>query len=129
MRYLVIAAVLAIAACASAETPEASQSVLTPPVQSAQSNQSAPNYEDARSNASDAEIRDARRAYRSACQQGRSDGYCECMTGGMAQALAPSDLAVATAEFSGTPIQTSAAARERVATARGEVEPGCLQFR
>jgi hypothetical protein len=57
-----------------------------------------PTYtEDARSHASDEDIRIARRAYRAACQQRQSDDYCECMTGGMAQSLAPDDLRTATA--------------------------------
>jgi len=80
MRTLVIAIALALAAPALAQTT------------------SAPTHsEDARSHASDEDIRIARRAYRAACQQLQSDDYCECMTGGMAQSLAPPDLRTATA--------------------------------
>ena len=124
MKYLIFAALLAISACASAETQAGAQ-----PTQTTASSQSAPNYDDARSNASDAEVRDARRAYRAACQQSRSDGYCECMTGGMAQALSPADLTIATAEFSGRAIQASDQTRQHVASVRREVDQGCAQFR
>jgi hypothetical protein len=118
-----ILAVLLAAACASAgPTPQASSAAAQAPTAS-------PTYEDARSNASDAEIRDARRAYRAACQQTQSDGFCECMTGGMAQALAPADLAIATAALEGRSVPASAQARARVELARGQVEPGCASFR
>lgn len=91
--------------------------------------QQAPTYTDARSHASDEEVRVARRAYRAACQRTQSVDFCECMTGGMAQALAPADLALATAAFSGQPASGSQAARARVEEAQAEVEPGCAQFR
>ncbi len=91
--------------------------------------QQEPTYTDARSYASDEEIRVARRAYRAACQRTQSVDYCECMTGGMAQALAPVDLALATAAFSGRPVEASPVARSRVTAAQNEVEPGCAQFR
>ncbi|MEZ6023536.1 MAG: hypothetical protein R3C16_09060 [Hyphomonadaceae bacterium] len=122
MRTVILAALgLVLAACASAEP--AGQSTVTQ--QSAQ----ATDYTDARSHASDDAVREARRAYRAACQQRNSDGFCECMTGGMAQALAPADLAVATAAVSGQSIQASAESRARAEAARAEVEPGCAQFR
>ncbi len=91
--------------------------------------QQEPSYADARSTASDEDIRVARRAYRAACQQRQSVDYCECMTGGMAQALAPADLAIATAAFTGQDVAASRATRERVAAAQAEVEPGCAQYR
>ncbi len=53
--------------------------------------------QDARTEASDEEVRTARRAYRAECQRYQTVDYCECMTGGMAQALAPADLGTATA--------------------------------
>jgi hypothetical protein len=110
-------AALFIAACASAEPAAQTTSP------------SNPSYSDARSSASDAEVREARRAYRAACQQTQSDGYCECMTGGMAQALVPADLAVATAAFSSQSVAASAETRARVEAARADVDRGCAQFR
>jgi hypothetical protein len=95
----------------------------------AQTNNQTPTYEDARSTASDAEVRDARRAYRAACQTQHNHAYCECMTGGMAQVLPPSDLAIATAAFTGQSLQASQEARERVSARRTEVDRGCAQFR
>ncbi len=86
-------------------------------------------YADARSTASDEEVRGARRAYRAACQTRHSEAYCECMTGGMAQALVPTDLAIATAEFSGQSVPASEPARARVASMRSEIDRGCAQFR
>jgi hypothetical protein len=55
--------------------------------------------DDARSHASDEEVRVARRAYRAECQKHKSVEYCECMTGGMAQSLAPADLGIAARFF------------------------------
>lgn len=117
MRAWIIAFAFAAAACAA--SPPAAQSETA----------AAPSYEDARSGASDEEVRDARRAYRAACQTRHSQAYCECMTGGMAQALAPADLAIATSAFTGASVQASQAARDRVAARRAEVEGGCAQFR
>src|SRR5690242_3699658 len=91
MKYLILAGVLAIALGATGAALAAGR----------QNASSTPTYEDARSNASDADVRVARRAYRGACERHNSTGYCECMTGGMAQALSPSELAVATAAFTG----------------------------
>jgi hypothetical protein len=91
--------------------------------------QQEPSYADARSTASDDEVRVARRAYRAACQQTQTDDYCECMTGGMAQALAPDDLAIATAAFNGRTTDAPQAARARVAAVQAQVEPGCAQYR
>jgi hypothetical protein len=91
--------------------------------------QSTAPYADARSTASDEEVRVARRAYRAACQQNENEGYCECMTGGMAQALTLPDLAIATAAFSGQNVAGSAEARARVEAIRADVDRGCAQFR
>jgi hypothetical protein len=115
MKYLVLAAVLIGAAWVGSE-----------PMARAVG---APNYEDARSHATDAEIRVARRAYRAACQQHNSTGYCECMTGGMAQALSPSELAVATAAFTGARVTASSATRAHVEAIRADVDRGCAGFR
>jgi hypothetical protein len=91
--------------------------------------QAPPAYGDARTTASDEEVRQARRAYRAACQTRHNEAYCECMTGGMAQMLAPADLAIATAAFSDRAVDASTAARARAEAARTEVDRGCAQFR
>jgi hypothetical protein len=111
-----------VAACASAAPAGQAAS-------QAAGSGAAPAYEDARSQASDADIRDARRAYRSACEQHQSTAYCECMTGGMAQMLPPTDLAVATAAFTGASVSAPAQARARVAQAQSSAEGACVQFR
>jgi hypothetical protein len=91
--------------------------------------QTTPNYGDARTTASDDEVRVARRAYRAACQTRHSLDYCECMTGGMAQILPPADLAIATAAFTGATGEASQDARDRVAASRTDVDRGCAEFR
>jgi hypothetical protein len=119
MRRWIVALVF-VAACAASQ----------PAAQTNSSDQSqAPTYEDARSTATDEEVRVARRAYRAACQTRHSDAYCECMTGGMAQILPPADLAIATAAFTGATVQASQEARDRVEARRTEVDRGCAQFR
>lgn len=121
MKYLLLAGVFALAAaCASAPAAQSN---------SAAAQSEAPNYQDARSTASDADVRDARRAYRAACQTSHNDGYCECMTGGMAQALTPDDLAIATAAYTGASVEAPQEARDRVAATRANVDNGCVQFR
>jgi len=50
---------------------------------------------DARSLASDADVGEARRAYRNACNQVESPGFCECVTAGVAQALMPQEVRIA----------------------------------
>jgi hypothetical protein len=127
MKYLLLAAVFAFAAACASADPAAQSDAGASAGQSAQGQ--TPNYEDARSTASDAEVRDARRAYRAACQTRHNDAYCECMTGGMAQALPPSDLAVATAAFTGQNVSASQETRARLDATRAEVERGCTQFR
>jgi hypothetical protein len=119
MRWII--ALVFVAACAASQPAEQTSSSAGQP--------SEPSYEDARSTATDAEVRDARRAYRSACQMRHSDAYCECMTGGMAQVLPPADLAIATAAFTGQTVQASQEARDRVAARRTDVDRGCAQFR
>jgi hypothetical protein len=113
-----IVALVFVAACAAGQ----------PATQAAGQSQT-PTYEDARSTATDAEVRDARRAYRAACQTRHSGAYCECMTGGMAQILPPADLAIATAAFTGQSVQASQEARDRVEIRRTEVDRGCAQYR
>jgi hypothetical protein len=113
-----IIALVFVAACAASQ----------PAAQTAGQSQM-PTYEDARSTATDEEVRVARRAYRAACQTRHSDAYCECMTGGMAQILPPADLAIATAAFAGQSVQASQEARDRVAARRTEADRGCAQYR
>lgn len=124
MKLWIVAAVLLAAACASPE-PVVQAGGATTAQQQAQADYTT----DARSTATDEEVRVARRAYRAACQQSQSEGYCECMTGGMAQALPPSELAVATAALSGETVAASQEVRDRVAATRAEVDRGCAQFR
>ena len=124
MKYLILAAMLIAAASLSAG----------PAAQAAAQNHAAtstpsPNYDDARSHATDAEVRVARRAYRAACQRRNSTDYCECMTGGMAQALSPSELAVATAAFTGARVTASSATRAHVESLRTEIDRGCASSR
>ncbi|MBI3439790.1 MAG: hypothetical protein HY054_14280 [Proteobacteria bacterium] len=121
MKYLILAAVLVGAACMTASAAGTHRQT--------SGTSSSPTYEDARSNASDEEVRVARRAYRAACERHNSVGYCECMTGGMAQALAPSELAVATAAFTGAHVSASAETRAHVEATRSQVDRGCVTFR
>lgn len=121
MKYLVLTAVLV--ACISAAPS------LAAGAGHQSSASSSPNYQDARSSASDEDVRVARRAYRGACERHNSVGYCECMTGGMAQALAPSELAIATAAFTGAHVNASAEARAHVEQTRAQVDHGCATFR
>ena len=51
------------------------------------------------------------------------------MTGGMAQALSPSELAVATAAFTGAHVNASAQVRAHVEEIRAQVDHGCATFR
>ena len=131
MKYWFLAAIFVVA-CAAPMSQTGSQTGSPASSQtsaSSSSSTSSPAYADARSTASDAEVRDARRAYRAACEQHQSTGYCECMTGGMAQALPPAELAVATAAFTGQTVQASSSVRDHVAAVRTDVDRGCAQFR
>jgi len=120
MKYLILAALLASFAGLTATSVAAADRQ--------SSAASAPNYEDARSTASDEEVRAARRAYRAACERHNSTGYCECMTGGMAQTLPPSQLAVATAAFTGAHVNASAEVRAHVESVRAQIDHGCASF-
>lgn len=84
MKYLIVGALvlgaLAFESAAQAQTK-------APPAEF-----SAP---DARSIASDAEVGQARRAYRDACNRAQSSGSCDCVTAGIAQALAPDEVNLA----------------------------------
>ena len=113
---LLIATALFVAACASEP-----QQAATPQSQS-------PNYNDARSTASDADVGEARRAYRAACERHASTARCECLTGGMAQALAPTDLNVATAALTASATSADAAAHARIAAAQSASERACTAY-
>ena len=134
MKYLILAVVLTAAACTTGAAPPSQTAVgqgapSSSAASSAPSSHAAsPNYQDARSTASDEEVRVARRAYRGACERRNSTGYCECMTGGMAQALSPSELAVATATFTGASVEASAETRAHVAAVSSQVDHGCATF-
>jgi hypothetical protein len=114
MKYVILAAVLAAAVCA------VGTSVAKPGDQ--------PTYEDARSNASDAQVTAARRAYRAACERHDSTGYCECMTGGLAQALPPNELAVLTSALTAAHVSASHEARAHAEETRREIDHGCATF-
>jgi hypothetical protein len=91
--------------------------------------------QDARTQGSDEQVRVERRAYRAQCERYQSVDYCECMTGGMAQSLAPRDLHTAAAllahDLGHAPmpkrLDHASVAAARAATA--EYEPGCAQYR
>lgn len=121
MKAWIFAACAALAACVS-PAPSDAQS-------NSGSSAAPPSYSDARSGASDADIRDARRAYRSACQQRSSGDYCECMTASMAQILAPADLRIATAALAGGSVGGSAEARARIEAARSQSDAACASYR
>jgi hypothetical protein len=127
MKYFILAVVLIAAACATG-TGSSTQAAAAQGGQTS-SSAASPNYQDARSTASDEDVRVARRAYRGACERHNSTGYCECMTGGMAQALSPSELAVATAAFTGAQVSASAETRAHVDATRVQVDHGCASFR
>ena len=118
MKYLILAALLAASAGLTATSVAAAD----------RQSSAAPTYQDARSTASDQDVRVARRAYRAACERHNSTGYCECMTGGMAQTLPPSELAVATAAFTGAHVNASAEVRAHVESVRAQIDHGCASF-
>lgn len=108
---IILAAAFFAAACATTAPADP----VPPPAPSASSA-----YQDARSVASEADIRTSRRAYRAACQQRYAAEHCECMTGSMAQTLAPPDLDIAAARFGG-----ATAANARVDAAQASAEAAC----
>lgn len=98
---------------------------------------------DARSMASDAEVGQARRAYRAACSRYESAGFCDCVTAGVAQALMPQEVRVAartigerinaqgdaasTANTDAAP--TGASSETRIEQVEGHYADACAQFR
>jgi len=99
MKSAILAA--ALFAAASAATFAFAQDVGVKPMEQADPNASAtpapPSSEspDARQVASDADVGVARRAYRASCQRYESFGFCDCLTAGVAQALAPQEVRIA----------------------------------
>lgn len=99
MKTVILAA--ALFAAASAATFAFAQDVGVKPMEQANPNASAtpapPSAEspDARQIASDADVGAARRTYRASCQRFESAGFCDCLTAGVAQALAPQEVRIA----------------------------------
>jgi len=99
MKTAILAA--ALFAAASAVSFAVAQDVGVKPMEQTNPNASAtpapPTNEspDARQIASDAEVGVARRAYRASCQRYQSFGFCDCLTAGVAQALAPAEVRIA----------------------------------
>lgn len=105
--------------------------------------QSAPPVEDARSLASDADVGDARRSYRAACDAYQSTAYCECVTAGVAQALVPQEVRIAArtigerinaegdAAFTPESDNTSSAesSAERIEQVEGHYAAACWSYR
>ena len=98
---------------------------------------------DARALASDHEVGQARRAYRAACQQHETAGFCDCVTAGVAQALMPSEVRIAARSFGDRiPAQgdaygaadsdmteTGANSATRIAQVEAHYADACRQFR
>lgn len=89
-----LAATVSIATLAFAQTKPLNQTDQNQPQPQLALQQSVP-VSDARSLASDADVADARRAYRAACDVHQSTAYCECVTAGVAQALMPQEVRIA----------------------------------
>jgi hypothetical protein len=98
---------------------------------------------DARQIATDADVGAARRTYRASCQRHESAGFCECLTAGVAQALAPQEVRIAARdigswinaqgdaadsfESDATPI--GANSQTRIEQVQGHYANACQQFR
>lgn len=77
---------------------------------------------DGRAMGSDAEVRNARVAYRQACNEVENAGFCECVTAGVAQALAPQEVLIAARTISDRlPAQGDAAF-----AASSDIAPGAV---
>lgn len=97
---------------------------------------------DARSLASDQQVADARRYYRAQCNEYESQGFCECVTAGVAQALMPEEVRIAArtigerinaqgdAGYSADTDATAAmSSAERIEQVEGHYADACAQFR
>jgi hypothetical protein len=87
---------------------------------------------DARSMASDAEVGQARRAYRAACSRVENAGFCDCVTAGVAQELHPDDVRTAARTIRDR-ITAEGDAADNTGSSIAEVEAryvnACEQFR
>ncbi|MGE3143370.1 MAG: hypothetical protein AB7L65_08620 [Hyphomonadaceae bacterium] len=128
-----------VAAAALAALSLGAVALAEPDIAAAQAGLETP---DARSVASDDEVRVARRAYRAACERVENQGFCECVTAGVAQALSPADVRIAaqtlperlaaegdSAARAGTDTAVSADAMTRIETAESHYADACAQFR
>lgn len=79
---------------ATPQTPAANV-IVVPPVTGAVLPGGPTVIPDGRAMASDREVADARRAYRAACTRHESASFCDCVTAGVAQALAPAEVRMA----------------------------------
>jgi hypothetical protein len=99
---------------------------------------------DARSQASDQAVGEARRYYRAQCERsGETHAFCECVTAGVAQALLPAEVRIAangveerltaqgdaamSSETDAAPSGASSA--ERIAQVESHYADACAQFR
>lgn len=81
----------------AAQTPQlpAAQTTIVPPVTGAVLPGGPTAVPDGRALASDAQVASARRYYRAQCNAVEESGFCECVTAGVAQALAPDEVRMA----------------------------------
>jgi len=93
--------------------------------------------------ASDNEVGQARRAYRGQCNRYESASFCECLTAGVAQALAPVDVRLAartirerinaqgdaSAPANSDPAIGEGNAMSRIEQAEGHYAVACAQYR
>ncbi len=136
-----LAATVSIATLAFAQTKPPGETYI--PEQQLATRAMSPQSEDARSLASDADVADARRSYRAACDAYQSTGYCECVTAGVAQALMPQevriaartigerinaegDAAIASESDNSAGLESSA---ERIEVVEGHYAAACAQYR
>ena len=99
---------------------------------------------DGRSMASDQEVGAARRYYRQQCNNVESRGFCECVTAGVAQALAPAEVRMAArtireritaqGDSAGASVSSDATlgaqnSEQRVEQIEGHYADACIQFR
>ena len=132
---ILIAAALFSAASFAAFATEPSESKLAITV--------ADTSADARVVGSDNEVGQARRAYRGQCNRFESAGFCDCVTAGVAQALAPADVrlaartireritarSVAPAAASTDPTIGQGDAMSRIQQAEGHYADACVEYR
>jgi hypothetical protein len=94
---------------------------------------------DARSVASDREVGEARRYYRQQCNRHEAAGFCECVTAGVAQELAPAEVRMAArtvgeritaqGDTAGAGNEAAATPEARIAQVESHYADACAQFR